>query len=108
MKHLATIDMRDLFFRDKVVGTKFQEFRTVADLVSLVLNTVFVLAGLILLFYFLLGGFAMISSAGKGDSKAVEQAKATVTSALIGFVIVFTSYWIVKLLLSVLGMPDLI
>lgn len=108
MKHLATVDIKSLFFGGRVAGNKFQEFRTVADLVSLLLNTVFVLAGIIILFYFLIGGFAMISSAGKGDQKAAEQAKATITSAVIGFVIVFTSYWIVKLLLYVLGMQTLI
>ena len=108
MKHLAAIDIRDLFFRGKVTGSKFQEFRTVADMVSLVLNTVFVVSSILLLFYFLMGGYAMISTAGKGDAKAAEQAKATVSSAVIGFVIVFASYWIVKLLLRILGMPDLI
>lgn len=108
MKHLATIDIRSLFFGGKVAGTKFQEFRTVADLVSLFLAAVITISGVIVLIYFLMGGFALISSAGKGDAKAVEQAKATVTSALIGFVIVFASYWIVKLLSQILGMPTLI
>ncbi len=50
----------------------------------------------------------MISSAGQSDPQKAEQAKKTITSALIGFVIVFTSYWIVKLIGSLLGIENLI
>ena len=80
----------------------------VSDIVSLLLNTAFVLSGLILLFFFILGGIGMISSAGQSDPQKAEQAKKTITSALIGFVIVFTSYWIVKLIGSLLGIENLI
>lgn len=70
----------------------------IGSLVSVFLKISFVIAGLILLFYFILGGIGMISSAGKSDPKVAEQAKATITSAVIGFVVVFTAYWIVKLI----------
>jgi len=40
--------------------------------------------------------------------KIPAQAKKTITSAVIGFVIVFTSYWIVKLVSSLLGVQNLI
>ena len=80
----------------------------VSGIVSLFLNAAFVLSGLILLFFFILGGIGMISSAGQSDPQKAEQAKKTITSALIGFVIVFTSYWIVKLIGQFTGMPDLL
>ena len=50
----------------------------------------------------------MISSAGESDPQKSEQAKKTITSAVIGFVIVFASYWIVKLISSLLGADTLI
>jgi len=79
----------------------------VARLVSLFLNISFILAGLILLFFFIFGGIGMISSAGQSDPQKAEQAKKTVTSALIGFIIVFASYWIVALIGQLLGVQVL-
>ena len=80
----------------------------VSAIVSLFLNTAFVVAGLILLFFFILGGIGMIGSAGQSDPQKAEQAKKTITSAIIGFVVVFVSYWIVKLIGNLLGIQDLI
>jgi hypothetical protein len=80
----------------------------IGSLVSLFLKISFVLAGLILLFYFILGGISMISSAGKSDPKAAEQAKATITSAVIGFVVVFTAYWIVELIGKLFGITGIL
>jgi hypothetical protein len=90
------------------VNNKFLSLNSVGGLVSLFLNGAFVLSGLILLFFFILGGIGMISSAGESDPQKAEQAKKTITSALIGFVIVFTSYWIVKLISTLLGIENLI
>jgi hypothetical protein len=84
------------------------DLTVIGKMVQLFLRFTFVLAGLILLFYFILGGIGMISSAGKSDPKAAEQAKATITSAVIGFVVVFTAYWIVKLIATMLNAPNLI
>lgn len=89
-------------------NTTFQKLTGIGMVVSLFLKIVFVVAGLILLFYFILGGIGMISSAGKSDPKAAEQAKATITSAVIGFVVVFVAYWIVKLIGSLFGIPNII
>jgi Type IV secretion system pilin len=80
----------------------------IGGLVTVFLNAAFALSGLILLFFFIMGGIGMISSAGQSDPQKAEQAKKTITSAIIGFVIVFTSYWIVKLIGSLLGIQDLI
>ena len=110
MKHLA-LDIQTYFFNGGQIGpstTKFQSLNGISELVSLFLKISFVLAGLILLFYFILGGIGMISSAGKSDPKAAETAKATITSAVIGFVVVFTAYWIVKLIGNLLGFTNII
>jgi hypothetical protein len=110
MNYLA-LDIKTFFFNDGQIGpsaTKFQSLTGISDLVSLFLKISFVLAGLILLFYFILGGIGMIGSAGKGDPKAAEQAKQTITSAVIGFVVVFTAYWIVKLLGTLFGIENII
>jgi hypothetical protein len=87
---------------------KFKDLSSISAIVSLFLNIAFILSGLILLFFFIMGGIGMISSAGQSDPQKAEQAKKTITSAIIGFVIVFTSYWIVKLIGGFLGISNLI
>jgi hypothetical protein len=105
MNKLAQVSIGPTFLG--INGT-FQNLSGISSLVSLFLKISFVIAGLILLFYFILGGIGMISSAGKSDPKTAEQAKATITSAVIGFVVVFTAYWIVKLIGSLFGTPNII
>jgi hypothetical protein len=61
-------------------------------------------AGIILLFMLIGGGIAMISGAGKNDPKTVEQGKKAATSALIGFILIFFAYWIVKLIELITGL----
>jgi len=62
------------------------------------------IAGIILLFLLIGGGIGMISGAGKSDPKAVETGKKAATSALIGFIVVFSAYWIVKLIEEITGL----
>jgi hypothetical protein len=106
MKNLA-LNIKDSFFGNQGASS-FQTITGVSDIVSLFLKISFVLAGLILLFYFILGGIGMIGSAGKNDPKAAEQAKQTITSAVIGFVVVFVAYWIVKLIGILFNIPNII
>lgn len=86
----------------------FGEITSIGNLVSLFLNISFVIAGLILLFFFIFGGIGMIASAGQSDPQKAEQAKKTVTSALVGFIIVFASYWIVQLIGSLTGFGNIL
>lgn len=77
----------------------------ITKIVTTFLNIAFVLAGLILLFFFIFGGIKLMSSAGGDNAQETEQAKKTITSALIGFIVVFASYWIVKLIGQIIGTP---
>lgn len=93
------MDLKDAF------NTPFKEPGSVTGLVTTFLNIAFVLAGLIIFFFFIFGGIKLISSAGGDNAQETEQAKKTITSALIGFIVVFASYWIVKLLGNIIGTP---
>lgn len=73
----------------------------IGSVVSGLVNYLFPLAGLLLLLYLIFGGFSLMTSGG--DPKAVQAAKSKITSALIGFIIVFASYWIVQILGTILG-----
>lgn len=109
MGSLAQIPIGSAFFGAGSSNSLGQNnLNGVGGLVSLFLNISFVVAGVILLFFFILGGIGMISSAGQSDPQKAEQAKKTVTSALIGFIIVFASYWIVQLIGQLTGFTNIL
>ncbi len=70
----------------------------IGDLVSLLVKFVFVVSGITILLFIILGGIGMIAGAGNSNPEQIEKGKQSVTSALIGFVIVFVAYWIVQLI----------
>lgn len=105
MNKIAQIDIGSSFFGE---ANNFKSLTGVGNTISLFVNLAFVLAGLILLFFFIVGGIGLMGSAGQNDPQKAEQAKKTLTSAVIGFVIVFASYWIVKLIGQLLGIDNLI
>jgi hypothetical protein len=76
----------------------------VSTYISAIITGAISLAGIVLLFLLVGGGIAMISGAGKSDPKTVEQGKKAATSALIGFIVVFSAYWIVKLIELITGL----
>lgn len=63
---------------------------------------IFALAGLLLLFILILGGFELMTSAG--DPKKMEAAKGKITNAVIGFIIIFVAYWLVQILEVIFGL----
>lgn len=107
MNQNLAFDIGSYFFGG-AASNSFRDISGVGNVVSLFLNIAFAISGIILLFFFIMGGIGLISSAGKNDPQKNEQAKKTITSAVIGFVIVFVSYWIVKLIGQLLGMPNII
>lgn len=86
-------------------GSPFGQGRTLGDLVSLVLRSSFVLAGVIILFFFVLGGFQMIAGAGQSNPETAAKGKQAISSAVIGFIIVFVAYWIVRIIELIVGTP---
>jgi hypothetical protein len=70
-----------------------------------ILPYVFVFAGLTLFIFLIIGGFGILTSAGSPDKMKAAQGK--ITSAIIGFVIIFISYWLVRILEIMLGISIL-
>lgn len=79
-------------------------FSTIGSLVSVILFNVYVVAGVILLFLLIFGGFQIISSAGSGDAEGAAKGKGAVTAAVIGFLIIFGSYWIIQIIEVITGL----
>lgn len=86
---------------ETVDGIPGVTFTNIGEIIAKSLSLIFLFAGTGLLLMLLSGGFTFLTSAG--DSKKLEQGKSTITNALIGFFIVFASFWIVQALGIVLG-----
>lgn len=71
------------------------------DIVSDLLPYLFAGAGLLLLLFLIYGGLTLMLS--RGDPKAVQSAKDKITGAVMGFIIVFVSYWLVQIVGKILG-----
>lgn len=98
---LAQVDIGKSFFGE---GNKFPtSLNEVGPLISRFINIAFIAAGIILLFFFILGGISLISGAGSDNPEQLAKGKQTVISALIGFVVVFAAYWIVQLIQVITG-----
>jgi hypothetical protein len=101
MNKLAQVPIGDTFLG---TGSKLAEPTSVSLYVTAIITGAISIAGIILLFILIGGGIAMIKGAGKSDPKSVEQGKQAATSALIGFIVVFSAYWIVKLIETITGL----
>lgn len=88
-------------------GSRFGVYLGIGDLVSLIVSNAMVVAGVIVVFLFVAGGIMVISGAGEGNPQSTAKGKAAVTSAMVGFLIVFTSYWIVRIIEQVTGLQIL-
>jgi hypothetical protein len=88
--------------KDALPNASFGSGSSLADIISALLPYIFSIAGILILIYLIMGGLQLMTSGG--DPKAMESAKGKITNALVGFVIVFASYWIVQLLANVLGL----
>jgi len=84
-------------------GSPFGQTAGVGSLVSTIVSAALVLAGIIVLVFFILGGIGMISSAGNDNPEGAAKAKQALTSAAIGFIIVFAAYWIIQIIEKITG-----
>ena len=72
-------------------------YQSFGGFISAVLPNVYVIAGVILFVLLLAGGIMVISSAGKGESDSTKKGSQAITAALLGFLIIFLSYWIIQI-----------
>ena len=73
----------------------------ISQIISDSLTYVFAFAGVALLLMIISSGFALILSAG--DPKKLAKGKASLTNAILGFIIIFAAFWIVQILGIVFG-----
>ena len=69
---------------------------TLGGIIGSFLPYILTIAGLILFGMLIMGGFTMLS--GAADKESQEKGQKQVTSAIIGFLIIFLAYWIAQIL----------
>jgi len=69
---------------------------------SAIIGAITTIAGIALLLYFFIGAFQWLVS--RGDSDALEKARAQMLNAILGFVLVVVAWFFVKLIGDILGM----
>jgi len=80
-----------------------REYQSLGAFVSSLLPNVYVIAGIIVFFLIVLGGLAFIKSAGSHDEEGLQKSQKAITAALVGFLIIFLSYWIIQAVQIITG-----
>jgi hypothetical protein len=103
MNKLITLTLRDTLFQDHSAANSIADSPT--TLFNSILPNVYVIASIILLLYLVAGGFMMITAASSAEQ--AQKGQQAVTNAIMGFLIIFGSYWIIQVIQIVTGVPIL-
>lgn len=85
----------------------WKSFPDPGTFVSLLLKNAYILAGILFFLLLFAGGFMIIMGGSGGDAKKTQQGKEAATWAVIGFFVIFASYWIIQIIQVVTGVKIL-
>lgn len=91
--------------KQSIAGPDNLQLKTVGDVIRTAIPYVFLFAGIALLLMLISAGFTLLTSAG--DAKKLEQGKQKLTYALVGFLVIFSAYWIVQLAGIIFGIEEI-
>lgn len=83
-----------------------QGMSTIPGFLNTILPSVFLIAGMLLLVMFLVAGFNYLTSTTNADK--AEGAKRQLTTAAVGFLILFSAFWILQALTYILGLENIL
>ena len=86
-------------------GNASTEYTSLGTLINNIVPNIYIAAGLIIFVMVLVGGFSIMSSGS--DSHKLEDGKKVISSAIIGLLVLFASYWIIQIIQVVTGVPIL-
>lgn len=81
------------------------QFFSLGTIVSAAIQAVFIFAGFALLLYMIFGGFQLMTSGG--DPGKIKEGQAVITHGIVGFLIIFTAYWLVQLVGTIFGIAEI-
>ena len=100
---LAQVDLQETYFEYHEGAASVSDDPT--SLITQILPNAYIFASIILLFFLVGGGLLMITSAGNPERSQTGQK--AITSSLIGFLVIFASYWIIQIIQVLTGVPIL-
>ncbi len=99
----AEVDIEQSF----LVGGSPSPFTTLASLVNHLYKAMLIFGGVLIFFLMVIGGFQYVMGAGQERSDQVEKGKKAITWSVVGFLLLFASYWIIQILKLVTGIDFL-
>ena len=99
----TTVDLGSKLLFQGSTATK--EYGSASNLINNILPNVYIAAGIVIFFMIVFGGFTIIANAGNRDK--IADGTKTITSAIIGLLVLFASYWIIQIIQVVTGVPIL-
>ena len=101
-----SLDLFDCLILNPDKGTTVEGvYGTPAVVVNVIVSNLFVFGGMVLFFMIILAGLKFTMSP---ESKGKEDAKTIAQGAGIGFLIMFSAYWIIQILEILTGIPNII
>lgn len=79
---------------------------TVGSIISALIPYIFGIAGFLILIFIVLGGYQVLFS--QGDPKQMAAGKDKITWAVVGFIVMFTAFWLVQLIGRILNIQKII
>ena len=96
---------QDLKLQDDTPIGSVPQFKSVGALISAWLPNIYILGGILVLILIIASGFMWITNAG--DIKKIEESQKILTFAIMGFIFLFASYWIIQIVQILTGVPIL-
>jgi len=78
-------------------------FPTPGSLLTTILPNIYIIASIILMFILLGAGFTIVTRGDKPEQ--TQKGRQGITTAIIGFIIIFASYWIIQIIEIITGIP---
>lgn len=75
-------------------------------IIATAVNLVLAVAGVVFFFMLIIGGFRYLTAGG--DEKVAQEARKTLTNAMIGLIIIVASFLVAQLLFRIFGLNSLI
>jgi hypothetical protein len=93
---IAQLDLRETYTISPGGEPVDDLYSNPASLINVILPNLFVIVGVLLFLFIFLAGFKMVTN--PDDKSVKDQGKKTITYAIIGFLLLFASYWIAQII----------
>ncbi|HLD27083.1 MAG TPA: hypothetical protein VJB63_03960 [Patescibacteria group bacterium] len=99
MKNLI---VQKIIINGNVIQGPLEGINTLADLINIIVLFIYPFAGILLFIYLVWGGYEYLLSGGNPEK--VKGAQGKLTSAIIGFILLFVSYVLVQIIVRIFGL----